>query len=521
MNKVICDVCGTDYPETSRQCPICGSAYSGSGQTSAGNTAAQEQTARTPTRGGHFSKANVRKRMKNNSEQLKPAPAKVPIQESGDDDEFDYDEEELEGVSNKGLILIVVLLLIACLAVSTYIMVTFFGGKGDKNPGGTTAGTHQTGPSVTSPSGTEGTEPSGTEVTDPTGGPVVDRIPCTKLTVDMMEIILESDAPMQILYNREPVDTTDAVVFDCDNDQVARVDADGRVFAVGKGTAVITVTCGDQKVTIPVRCLVTGSDRPTDPTDPSTPTDPVTPTTPSTGVKLELNRVDFSLFFVGDKWTVYNGTIDKTQITWTSDNEAIAKVENGTVIAVGPGSTTIRAEYQGQTAACKVYCQFKVETTEPTDPVAPTEPSEPSEPSEEVTDPSDEVTDPTDEITEPSDVVTDPTDEITEPSGEATEPSEPVLEHKLLINGAVPVYLYQGKANSGDVTLSWRDGNPEYCRLTITNAENVIWTSNDEAVAVVEVRDAANCRVIAKSKGRALLTATVDGVEFIVAIYVS
>ena len=24
MNKVICDICGTSYPETSEQCPICG-----------------------------------------------------------------------------------------------------------------------------------------------------------------------------------------------------------------------------------------------------------------------------------------------------------------------------------------------------------------------------------------------------------------------------------------------------------------------------------------------------------------
>lgn len=520
MNKIICDVCGTDYPETVPQCPICGCSNVGNGQTSAGNTAGPEEPVRRHTKGGHFSKANVRKRTKSTQEQ------RFSVQTSGntpdyDDDDSGFDEDELEGVSNKGLILIVILLLIACIAVSTYIMVTFFGDKNDEEPGGTNAGTHQTSPSATDPSDSGSTDPSGTDVTEPSSEPVVDRIPCEGLSVDMAEIILQTDAPMEIRYSVKPANTTDAVTFSCDNTAVARVDANGRVFAVGKGTATITVTCGDQKVTIPVRCLVSGTDIPTDPTDPSTPTDPVTPTTPSTGVKLELNRVDFSLFFVGDKWTVYNGTIDKTQITWTSDNEAVAKVENGTVIAVGPGSTTIRAEYQGQTAACKVYCQFKVETTEPTDPVAPTEPSEPSEPSEEVTDPSDEVTDPSDEITEPSDVVTDPTDEITEPGGEVTEPSEPVLEHKLLINGAVPAYLYQGKANSGDVTLSWRDGNPEYCRLTITNAENVVWTSNDEAVAVVEVRDAANCRVIAKSKGRALLTATVDGVEFIVAIYVS
>ena len=24
MSKIICDICGTSYPETSEQCPICG-----------------------------------------------------------------------------------------------------------------------------------------------------------------------------------------------------------------------------------------------------------------------------------------------------------------------------------------------------------------------------------------------------------------------------------------------------------------------------------------------------------------
>ena len=29
MSKIICDICGTSYPETATQCPICGCVRSG------------------------------------------------------------------------------------------------------------------------------------------------------------------------------------------------------------------------------------------------------------------------------------------------------------------------------------------------------------------------------------------------------------------------------------------------------------------------------------------------------------
>lgn len=72
MEKVICDVCGTDYPETAAQCPICGCARGDGGQTSAGNTTAEERPAYTYTKGGRFSKSNVRKRLKAAQKQSVP-----------------------------------------------------------------------------------------------------------------------------------------------------------------------------------------------------------------------------------------------------------------------------------------------------------------------------------------------------------------------------------------------------------------------------------------------------------------
>ena len=67
MNKIICDVCGTDYPETAAQCPICGCASAGA-KTAAGNEPAdlEAQAAHSYVKGGRYSKANVRKRLKAN-----------------------------------------------------------------------------------------------------------------------------------------------------------------------------------------------------------------------------------------------------------------------------------------------------------------------------------------------------------------------------------------------------------------------------------------------------------------------
>ena len=62
MNKVICDVCGTSYPETAQQCPICG-CTSGEGIRVV-EVEEEEAAPRTYVKGGHFSKSNVRKRNK-------------------------------------------------------------------------------------------------------------------------------------------------------------------------------------------------------------------------------------------------------------------------------------------------------------------------------------------------------------------------------------------------------------------------------------------------------------------------
>ena len=101
MSKVICDVCGTTFPETANQCPICGSARNSSAQTGAGDGTIpmEEGNAYTYVKGGRFSKSNVRKRNKTGQ----------PMQRhSGEPPKKDNNKEG----SNKGLVFVVVILLL-------------------------------------------------------------------------------------------------------------------------------------------------------------------------------------------------------------------------------------------------------------------------------------------------------------------------------------------------------------------------------------------------------------------------
>ena len=64
MSKIICDVCGTRYPDTAEQCPICGRIRDTAGRTAEDvlimDDAREESYQKV--RGGRFSKSNVKKR---------------------------------------------------------------------------------------------------------------------------------------------------------------------------------------------------------------------------------------------------------------------------------------------------------------------------------------------------------------------------------------------------------------------------------------------------------------------------
>ena len=460
MNKVICDVCGTDYPETAAQCPICGCARTDGNQTSAGNTeTGEEERTHTYVKGGRFSKSNVRKRLK--AAQI--AQTRVPEPEYDDDDE-DEDDEDEEGRSNFGLIAIVILLLLAIIAVSSYIAIVHFGLFDQADP---------TKPSISN------TQPTGTK---PSTSDTL-KIPCTSLAMSDSEITLASvDSVWPLNYSVEPLDTTDQIIFVSADESVAVVDASGRVTAVGSGETTITATCGSFVVECRVIC-----DFETENTDPTDPGDTTDPSDPVDVVILELKYDDVTLDRVFPKLQLYKGELDPSEIKWTSSREDVATVKDGLVTAVSLGSTKITAEYNGQKVSCAVHVsQSALDALKPDEPTDSTEPSVPAE-------------------------ATDPT--------ETTEPVEPVETYSLKVDNSNPNYRIDDKENTADVTV-YLSGKKNI-ELTIVNEmgaimPDIIWEIANSDICVI------NGKVVTGlSVGKTTLTTTYEGVEFTVLVRVA
>ena len=342
MSKVICDVCGTAYPETAAQCPICGCAKNSADQTaaaavgSAGDTSASSYTY---VKGGRFSKRNVRRR-----NQGRTAPER---RSSGGRRQ----QEEEEQQSNTGLIIVVVLLLLAIIAVVIYIGIRVFNPGGTEQPKNTNTSqsTQDTGKDP-SPSGTL---PSGVNV------------PCEAIQLGNKNIeFTAAGGTWKLEAVLTPENTTDQLIYVSSNESVATVTPDGTITAVSAGEATITVSCGGVSQSCQIKCNFGSSENPT------TPTQPV-----ENNFVFEFNtkykdettgKADTTLPNKGYKWRAYksNLSVDPEAITWISDDPDVCTIDKGIVTAVGPGKTEIHAEYGGKTYTCTVRCAFEADDDE-------------------------------------------------------------------------------------------------------------------------------------------------------------
>ena len=323
MSKIICDVCGTSYPETADQCPICGCVRPVEVQgVITDDENPENATGYTYVKGGRFSKSNVRKRLKAN-----PA-ATYPEEETED-----IQEESGSGV-NKALVVTALLLLLSIVAVIIYITIRFFG------PGG----------SVDAP------------VHNTTAGISQSVIECTGLTITDTEITLSKEGNGWIIRpQKDPVDTTDTLVFTSEDESVATVSDSGEVVAVGPGETTIVITCGQQRVECFVVCNFEDL---TEDTTEATTEETTEETTSSEYTEADIifnsryNPPEATLRSQGETWNCYKGNIPVEEITWKSDDESVATVKDGVVTAVGSGKTTIHAIWGDIDLTCTVRCNF-------------------------------------------------------------------------------------------------------------------------------------------------------------------
>lgn len=313
--------------------------------------AASVEAAQTKVKGGRFSSKNVKKRRKAQQKAEKAQREKNP---------------------NKPLIIVVIILIIAILLVALYIGVRFFRGRNDYRPA----------PQTTAPA-----------TTAPTETTVPPTVPCAGIVLESSVLDLETlGEQKQLALRLMPEDTTDAVSYVSADPAVAQVSETGLITAVGPGQTTVTITCGgvsksctvvcwfQEETTLPPETAApTEAPKPTEPkatqpkatepkptqpkaTEPK-PTQPKeTEPKPTEAAVLKLDQDDVSCFTQYEVFTLSvklgSSSVSRSKVTWTSSDPNVATVENGKVTAVGKGTATITAEYEGKSASCIVRCRF-------------------------------------------------------------------------------------------------------------------------------------------------------------------
>ena len=288
MSKIICDICGTRFPDTTEQCPICGH-IRGADEKPVDDVLIMDSMpheTRQKVRGGRFSKANVKKRTQNSLrfeedfEEEKPVRRERVVRETEfvkderpvketksskkaasakavqkDEDIFAEDTQNKKANTVLNILLIIVIL--ALLAVTAYIFTQHVLPNMNKPE-----------PTVAPTIATEPTEPPVTE--EPT-------YPCDELLLEETEMLLvEYGEKWLINVDVRPSNTTDELTFTSSDPLVASVDSEGCITALANGQCVITIACGNVTAEYHVVCLFPGEGHIQpgwEPTEPP-PTDP-------------------------------------------------------------------------------------------------------------------------------------------------------------------------------------------------------------------------------------------------------
>ena len=151
---------------------------------------------------------------------------------------------------------------------------------------------------------------------------VYERVPSTGVTVAASDLIIVKGMTQSAGATVNPANTTDKIRYYSDHKSVATVSSKGKIKARKPGNATITVAVGDaQEAYISV-----------------------------TVVDLNKTSLTMEQYDAEDLWVE---GIDQN-VKWSSSNPAVARVENGSVVARRVGNCTITASLDGVKLQCKV-----------------------------------------------------------------------------------------------------------------------------------------------------------------------
>lgn len=166
-------------------------------------------------------------------------------------------------------------------------------------------------------------------------------IPVAEISLDQTSISLEPGQSTVLTALIKPANATDkTVTWTSSNSNVATVN-DGKVTAIAEGSATITATAGGKSAT----CFVTVKIK----------------TIEVSSVSLDKTEITL---IEGDSQKLTatvkpDNATDKT-VTWTSSNNNVATVDDGTVRAIAEGSATITATAGEKSAICTVVVTKQV-----------------------------------------------------------------------------------------------------------------------------------------------------------------
>lgn len=352
MSKIICEICGTTYPETASHCPICGCSKDAAAEFLGEEAFLEETVVDSKTKGGKFTP-------KKKKEIFDFDEANSLLEDETVEENNPYTEEEDEPVyeekrgSNVFVVILLTILIVALLAAAGFIFVKYFL------------------PSIRADAETEPVVV--TEAIAQTEAPTTEpRIPCQMLILSSGTAELNEAGQMFLLHVQpSPEDTTDTITYASADESVATVTADGKVTAVSEGETMIYISCGDIQTTCPVIVAYVEETIPettvaeetvaveTEPAE----TEPAETeaTTPAlrTDVTLKLKQKDISLGVYYEHQLLLDCDLAQNEVEWRSEHPHIAKVnEEGVITAVKNGTTSIIAKYGDQEVSCIVRCSY-------------------------------------------------------------------------------------------------------------------------------------------------------------------
>lgn len=350
MSKIICEICGTAYPDTAESCPICG--YSQDlGLDEMVEEDIQVDVPITPkAKAPRADAAGKKNREIFDYDEVNPDEEMEDEEDSYDEE--DEEEEEKESRSNPILVVILVILIVLLLAAAGFIFFKFFLPNMD--------GGDETLPAVTT------TAPEVTETEEATTE--APTIPCTKLAlVGGLDVLAVEGQNFLLDVQVMPEDTTDKLIFISEDESVVTVDENGKITVVGEGKTVINVICGQEQFACPVtvdysmatEATEEGTLPEVDATgDGEEATGAATEETVDTsGVVLKLKQEDIMLMVPYSFQMELDCDLKPEDVEWSVEHDYILSVdETGYITALRSGTTAVIAKFGNQQVQCIVRC---------------------------------------------------------------------------------------------------------------------------------------------------------------------